>query len=70
MELLGKIFGKEEKAAELVKFVQEEAAEITARTANIAEEDKPGVYICGLGNWGTTDYLMTAENYVSFQIPM
>ena len=68
MELLGKIFGKEEKAAELVKFVQEEAAEITARTANIAEEDKPGVYICGLGNWGTTDHLMTAENYVSFQI--
>ena len=45
-----------------------EAAEITARTAEIAEEEKPSVYICGLGNWGTTDHLMTAEKYVSFQI--
>ena len=68
MELLGKVFGEEEKAAALNKFVQDQAAEITARTADIADEDKPSVYVCGLGNWGTTDHLMTAENYVSFQI--
>ena len=68
MTLLGTIFGREEKAEKLVGFVQSEAAEITARTADIAEADKPSVYICGLGNWGTTDYLMTAENYISFQI--
>ena len=68
MELLGKIFDREEKAAQLVEFVQSEAAEITARTAGIAEEDKPSVYICGLGNWGTTNHLMTAEKYVSFQV--
>lgn len=68
MELLGKLFGEEAKAAALVDFVEAEAAEITARTAGIADEDKPSVYVCGLGNWGTTDHLMTAENYVSFQI--
>ena len=68
MALLGQIFGAEEKAAELVSYVKAEAAEITARTADIAEEDKPSVYVCGLGNWGTTDHLMTAEKYVSFQI--
>lgn len=68
MELLGKVFDCEEKAAQLVEFVQSEAAEITARTADIAEEDKPSVYICGLGNWGTTNHLMTAEKYVSFQV--
>ncbi len=68
LELLGKIFGQEEKAAALVEFVNSEAAEISARTAGIAEEDKPGVYVCGLGNWGTTDHLMTAESYVSFEI--
>lgn len=68
MELLGKIFDREEKAAQLVEFVQHEAADITARTADIAEEDKPSVYICGLGNWGTTNHLMTAEKYVSFQV--
>ena len=68
MTLLGKIFDEEEKAAQLVDYVQKETAAIQARVANIAEEDKPSVYICGLGNWGTTDHLMTAENYISFQI--
>ena len=68
MELLGTIFGQEEKAAQINEYVAQQAAEITARTADIAEDAKPSVYVCGLGNWGTTDHLMTAENYVSFQI--
>ena len=68
VKLLGTIFGQEEKAETLVSFIENEAAEITARTANIAEEDKPGVYICGLGNWGTTNHLMTAQNYISFNL--
>lgn len=68
LTLLGTVFGEEEKAAALVSFVEAEAAEISARTADIADEDKPGVYVCGLGNWGTTDHLMTAENYVSFEV--
>ena len=68
MELLGTVFGEEEKAAALVEFVEKEAAEISARTADIPEDEKPGVYVCGLGNWGTTDHLMTAESYVSFEI--
>jgi iron complex transport system substrate-binding protein len=68
MELLGKIFQQEEKAAKLVKFVADEKAAIEAKVANIADADKPSVYICGLGNWGTTNHLMTAENYISFQV--
>ena len=24
--------------------------------------------ICGLGNWGTTNHLMTAQDYVSFRV--
>ena len=68
MELLGKIFRQEEKAAKLVKFVADEKAAIEAKVANIADADKPSVYICGLGNWGTTNHLMTAENYISFQV--
>ena len=68
MELLGKIFDLEEKAATLVKFVADETSAIEARVADIAEADKPSVYICGLGNWGTTNHLMTAENYASFRV--
>lgn len=68
MKLLGTIFSQEEKAEALVSFIEDEAAEITNRTANIAQKDKPGVYICGLGNWGTTNHLMTAQNYISFNL--
>ena len=68
MTLLGQVFGREDRAAELVAFVEAEKAEISARTAEIAPEDQPGVYICGLGNWGTTNHLMTAQNYISFEI--
>ena len=68
MELLGKVFAQEEKAATLVKFVADEKAAIEAKVADIPQEDKPSVYICGLGNWGTTNHLMTAENYISFQV--
>ena len=68
MELLGVIFGEEEKAAALTDFVAKEKAAIEAKVADIAEADKPSVYICGLGNWGTTNHLMTAEKYVSFEV--
>ncbi len=68
MALLGQVFAEKEKAETLVQYVQDEAAAISARVADIPEEEKPSVYICGLGNWGTTDHLMTAENYVSFEI--
>ena len=68
MELLGKIFGREDKAAKLVKFVADEKAAIEARVADIPEDEKPSVYICGLGNWGTTNHLMTAEKYICLQV--
>lgn len=68
MTLLGQVFGREEKAAALNTFVAEEKAAIEAAVANIPEADKPSVYICGLGNWGTTDHLTTAERYISFEV--
>ena len=68
MKMLGVIFANEEKAEELVSFIEEEQKEISARTADVKDEDKPSVYICGLGNWGTTNHLMTAQNYISFNV--
>ena len=68
LKLLGTIFGREERAAEIVAFIDKEAAEISSRTSKVADGDRKSVYICGLGNWGTTNHLMTAENFVSFQV--
>ena len=66
--LLGQVFGKETRASELLAFVSTETADIQARTAGIAEDSKPAVYICGLGNWGTTNHLMTIESYSTFTV--
>ena len=68
MKLLGTIFNRQEQANTLMSFVEAQTAEIQKRTAGIADADKPTAYICGLGNWGTTNHLMTAENYASFQV--
>lgn len=68
MTLLGQIFGEEEKAEALISFIAAETAEIAERTASIADEDKPAVYVCGLGNWGTTNHLMTSQTYASFEV--
>lgn len=68
MTLLGQVFGREQQAAALMKFIEDETARITERVAGIHDGDKPSVYVCGLGNWGTTNHLMTAENYVSFEV--
>jgi iron complex transport system substrate-binding protein len=68
MELLGQIFEQEERAEELITYIEDEKNAISEKTKDIKDEDKPSVYICGLGNWGTTNHLMTAQNYVSFNI--
>ena len=68
MRMLGIIFQNEEKAEALVSFIESERDEIKNRTADIPDEEKPAVYICGLGNWGTTNHLMTAQNYISFNV--
>ena len=66
MNLLGLIFGREERAAELLAFVEAEKTEIAARTADLT--GGPSVYICGLGNWGTANHLSTMPNYASFAV--
>ena len=68
LSLLGTVFDKTDRAEELIGFVEDQSAAIKAKVLPISEEEKPSVYICGLGNWGTTDHLMTAENYISFEI--
>ena len=67
LRLLGQVFGREARAEEIISFVESEAQQIKSRVAGIAEEEKPAVYICGLGNWGTTNHLMTSPNFPLFE---
>ena len=68
LRLLGALFDGGEKAEALIAFIEAEAAEIARRTADIPEDERPRAYICGLGNWGTTNHLMTAQNYMPFNL--
>ena len=68
LRLLGQVFDRADRAEELITFIETETAEITRRTADVAEADQPGVYICGLGNWGTTNHLMTTQSYAAFRV--
>jgi iron complex transport system substrate-binding protein len=66
--LLGTVFDRYDRANDLVAYVQNETLAIESRTKDIPDAEKPSVYICGLGNWGTTDHLMTAQGYKPFEI--
>lgn len=68
ISLLGKIFNREQRATELNKFIAEAKADISNRTSTILDSEKKSVYICGLGNWGTTNHLQTAKNYEPFNV--
>ncbi|MBO4717127.1 MAG: ABC transporter substrate-binding protein [Spirochaetales bacterium] len=68
LRLLGQLFGKEDRAEAIISFIDKEASDISSRTAAIADDQKPSVYICGLGNWGTTNHLMTMPNYAAFDV--
>ena len=68
LTLLGQVLGREDRAAELTQYVAAQRDEIFSRTATVPDGDKPGVYICGLGNWGTTNHLMTASDYKPFEV--
>lgn len=66
LELLGTVFLKQERAKTIIDFQKKELETISKRTANIADASKKSTYICGLGNWGTTNQYMTAQNYAPF----
>lgn len=68
ISLLGKIFNREQRATELNKFIAEAKADVSNRTSTILDSEKKSVYICGLGNWGTTNHLQTAKNYEPFNV--
>ena len=68
LTLLGEVLGKEEKASALISYIDKEKNDISKRTDNVKDSEKPSVYICGLGNWGTTNHLMTAQNYETFNV--
>ena len=66
LAMLGKIFDKETRAKEVIDYHHNSLKAVYDRTKNV--ENRKKAYICGLGNWGTTNQYMTAQNYDVFNI--
>lgn len=50
INVLGEVFGKQERAAEIIDYMREQVAMIQERTADIDESEKPTVMYIGLRN--------------------
>ena len=68
LSLLGRIFGREARASALIDYVKTEQAAIENAVKDIPDGDKPNVYLCGLGNWGTASHLTTSASYAPLRV--
>lgn len=66
MNLIGRITGNEERAAEVVKFMQDTQKDLNDRTKDISE--KPLVYFGCQSNQGSHGIESTVGNYVLFEV--
>jgi iron complex transport system substrate-binding protein len=66
LELIGKITGNEERAAEVIQFFDECKEDLSSRTSDIAFEDKPTVYLGAQSMRGIHGIESTSGNYSLF----
>jgi len=61
--LIGQIAGQTERAQSVVDFIRQAQQDLDSRTRDIAEADKPSVYVGGLGSRGTHGIESTQGKY-------
>ena len=66
LTLAGKLLGEEARAAELVDFFERHQKDLEARTQDIPEEQKPLVYVGGLGYRGVHGIESTEGDFPPF----
>lgn len=68
LTLLGQIFNKEERAQELVTYINGMKQELSEKTKDISDEDKKSVYLGCLGNYGVQDIYSSCAQYSLFTL--
>nr|MCR5491430.1 ABC transporter substrate-binding protein [Bacilli bacterium] len=66
ISLIAEVIGTSAKAETLLSYIDAAEKDLAKRTEGLTSDKQ--AYICGLGNWGTTNHLMTAKNYEPFNI--
>ena len=64
--LLGQVLGKEDRAEELIAYIEDSRADLIERTADIPESEKKTAYIGGLSAGGSHGLMSTSTQYVPF----
>jgi iron complex transport system substrate-binding protein len=67
LELAGRILNREKRAKQVVNYINALRGDLKRRTAGIAEERKPGVYVGGLGYRGAHGIGSSDHRYVPFE---
>lgn len=64
--IMGEVYGKEERAQELIAYMDGIKAELDTRTAEVSEEDKPSAYVAGVSYKGAHGFEGTEAFYGPF----
>lgn len=63
IRLLGQLYGKQERAAELTDYLRSIQKDLDDRTKDIPEEDRPTVYVAGISYKGAHGFEGTESHY-------
>lgn len=63
LELMGLVYNRQERADQLIAYIQAVKADLAKRTADIKEEDRPKVYVAGVSFKGHHGFEGTEANY-------
>lgn len=66
LRLMGRILDRGERAEEVVAFFERHLAELTRRTEDIPEDERPTCYIGGVASRGAHGFTSTEPNYPPF----
>ncbi len=67
LELVGKITGEEKRALEIVHYLENCKKDLNDRTKDIPEDDKPSVYVGGLGMQGVHGIESSSGKFPPFE---
>jgi len=68
IKLLGKVLNKEDRANDVVNYMNTLKADLVERTSDIAESEKPSVYLGCHSSWGKGGFLSSSANYAIFNL--
>lgn len=67
-KLIGQVTGNETRAEELIGLMEAYNEDLVNRTKDVANEDKPSVYVGGLGNNGPKGIESTSGDYILLNV--